>query len=154
MDLQNVPLVSGTCYVKWHLPSSTSAEHRGRTSKAGIREHRVSWDYEKSIPVRLVIDRNGMLQDTEIHFEILQEYSFGARAERITLGNIRLNLAQYVNSEEVKEGGISRRYLMQDSKINSTLKVGVTRICQSCRSNNQQLVTEMKQTEGDRDFTA
>lgn len=77
--------------------------------------------------MRLVIDRNGMLQDTEIHFEILQEYSFGARAERIVLGNIRLNLAQYVTLEEDKEGGIARRYLMQESKINSTLKV-----CRRC----------------------
>ena len=122
-DLQNVPLVSGTCYVKWHLPSSTSAEHRGRTPKSGIREHKVFWEYEKAIPVRLVIDRNGILQDTEIHFEILQEYSFGARAEHIVLGNIRLNLAQYVPLEDGKEGGVARRYLMQDSKINSTLKV-------------------------------
>ena len=122
-DLKNVPLVAGSCYVKWHLPSSTSAEHRGRTPKSNIREHSVFWEYKKIIPVRLVIDRNGMLQDCEIHFEVLQDYSFGARGERIILGNIKLNLAEYVINEEDKEGGICRRYLMHDSKINSTLKV-------------------------------
>ena len=85
------------------------------------------------IPIRLMIDRNGMLQDTEIHFEVLQDYSLGVRGgETIILGNVKLNLAEYVNQEyninnhinkEEDEGGIARRYLMQDSRINSTLKV-------------------------------
>ena len=123
IDLNNVPLVSGTSYVKWHLPSSTSAEHRGRTSKAIIREHKVSWDYEKTLPVRLTVDRNGMLQETEIHFEIMQEYSSGARGERIILGTIKINLAEYVDGSDDVEDGVCRRYLMQESKINSTLKV-------------------------------
>lgn len=72
-----------------------------------------------------------MLQESEIHFEVLQEYASGARVERISLGNVRLNLAEYVegdnNSTEGggEEGGITRRYLMQDSRINSTLKVRI-----------------------------
>ncbi|KAL8863565.1 MAG: hypothetical protein Q9178_000246 [Gyalolechia marmorata] len=136
VDLNNVPLVSGTSYVKWHLPSSTSAEHRGRTSKEVIREHKVAWAYEKLLPVRMTIDRNAMLQESEIHFEVMQEYSSGARGERIILGNVRLNLAEYVDVGEDGDGNIMRRYLMQDSKINSTLKIGIS----------------MKQTEGDRNF--
>ncbi|CAD6590747.1 MAG: hypothetical protein ASARMPREDX12_004716 [Alectoria sarmentosa] len=138
VDLNNVPLVSGTSYVKWHLPSSSSAEHRGRTSKAGIRDHKVSWEYVKTLPVRLIVDRNGMLQESEIHFEILQEYSPGARAERIVLGNVKLNLAEFVGGSDDGEEAVTRRYLMQESKINSTLKIGVY----------------MKQTEGDKTFTA
>ncbi len=124
LDLNNVPLVSGTSYIKWHLPSSTSAEHRGRTTKEPIKEHKVIWDYAKVIPVRLTIDRSGMLQDCEIHLEVLQEYSSGAKGGRIALGNVKLNLAEYVEGSDVEgEEGITRRYLMQDSKINSTLKV-------------------------------
>lgn len=71
-----------------------------------------------------------MLQDTEIHFEVLQEYSPGARAERIILGVVKLNLSEYVNEEQddVDETeGIVRRYLMQESRVNSTLKVGCVR---------------------------
>ena len=109
--------------MKWHLPSSTSAEHRGHTSKAMIRDHKVSWDYVKTLPVRLIVDRNGMLQETEINFEVLQEYSPGTRAERIALGNVRLNLAEFVGGSDDGEEAVTRRYLMQDSKINSTLKV-------------------------------
>ena len=84
----------------------------------------MNWDYEKTIPVRLIVDKNGMLQDFDIHFEVLQEYSSGARGERILLGNIKLNLAEYVEGSGETEDGVTRRYLMQDSKINSTLKVG------------------------------
>ncbi len=115
--------MSGTSYVKWHLPSSSSAEHRGHTSKAGIRDHKVSWDYAKTLPVRLTVDRNGMLQESEIHFEVLQEYSPGTRAERIVLGNVKLNLAEYAGGSDDGEEAVTRRYLMQESKINSTLKV-------------------------------
>ena len=65
-----------------------------------------------------------MLQETDIHFEILQEYTSGARGERIILGNVSLNLAEYVEGSEERSDGVVRRYLMQESKINSTLKVG------------------------------
>ena len=109
--------------MKWHLPSSNSAEHRGRTSKSAIRDHKVSWEYEKILPVRLVIDKHGTLQESEIHLEVLQEYSSGARGETIILGNVRLNLAEYVESSDEGDDGVTRRYLMQESKINSTLKV-------------------------------
>jgi hypothetical protein len=133
-----VPLVSGTSYIKWHLPSSISAEHRGQTDKSLIKEHKVSWDYVRSIPVRLTIDKNNNLQECLIHFEILQDYNSGARGEKITLGYITLNLAEYVEESEDGEEGVTRRYLMQESKINSTLKVGIA----------------MKQIDGERNFVA
>lgn len=152
-DLNNVPLVSGTSFVKWHLPSSTAAEHRGRTNKCAIREHRVAYNYEKRLPVRLTVGKDGMLQECRVEFEVLQEYSAGGRGERIELGNVRLNLAEYVDvggdqppspdaaprgDDGADDAGIVRRYLMQDSKINSTLKLGI----------------HMVHTEGTRDYTA
>ena len=142
IDLNNVPLVSGTSHVKWHLPSSTSAEHRGRTDKSPIKEHKVSWDYVKAIPARLTIDKSNKLQEFHIHFEVVQDYSNGGRGEKITLGYVTLNLAEYVEESEnvgqEGEEGVTRRYLMQESKINSTLKIGIT----------------MKQIEGERNFAA
>ena len=89
IDLNNVPLVSGTSLVKWDLPHSSAAEHRGRTSKCSIKDHKVSYEYEKSVPLRLTVDKNGMLQEANIRFEVLQEYSSGARGERISLGNVK-----------------------------------------------------------------
>ena len=64
-----------------------------------------------------------MLQESDINFEVLQEYSSGVRGETIILGNVRLNLSEYVEGSDDGEDGVTRRYLMQESKINSTLKV-------------------------------
>ncbi|KAK5122213.1 hypothetical protein LTR85_004123 [Meristemomyces frigidus] len=148
-DLNNVPLVSGTSFIKWHLPSSTAAEHRGRTPKCAIKDHRVLYDYTKTLPVRLTVGKDGMLSECQVQFEVVQEYSAGGRGERINLGRICLNLAEYVEGSEHTptspggagqsgETGITRRYLMQDSKINSTLKIGIY----------------MKHIEGTRDYYA
>ena len=123
IDLNNVPLVTGTSYVKWHLPSSNAADHRGKTPRAVIKDHKVIWEYEKIVQLRVTADKNGLLQSIEVHFEILQEYSSGARGERITLGNVKVNLSEYIEGSYDTDDGISRRFLMQDSKINSTLKV-------------------------------
>lgn len=138
LDLNNVPLICGTSYVKWHLPSSSAAEHRGHTSKALIREHKAVYDYTKVQTVRLTIDKNQMLQECDVNFEVLQEYSEGGRGGRVLLGNVKINLAEYVDDgrgvrekteveagEGEDSGGIVRRYLMQESKINSTLKIGI-----------------------------
>ncbi|KAK3723429.1 hypothetical protein LTR37_001681 [Vermiconidia calcicola] len=142
IDLNNVPLVSGTSFIKWHLPSSTAAEHRGSTNK-------VAYEYEKKVAVRLTVGKDGMLQECSVHFEVLQEYGAGGRGERIRLGDVKLNLAEYVEVGEaqspsspgpgqVGDEGVVRRYLMQESKINSTLKVGIT----------------MRHLEGTRDYYA
>ncbi|KAL1628128.1 hypothetical protein SLS56_005948 [Neofusicoccum ribis] len=143
LDLNNVPLVSGISYVKWHLPGSTAAEHRGRTERRAIKEHKVFYDYEKHIPVRLTIqNKTKMLEDAWMHFEVIQEYSAGGKNDRIVLGKVDLNLSEYVEASEHEadelEGGVVRRYLMQESKINSTLKIGIF----------------MRQVDGDRDYIA
>lgn len=146
-DLNNVPLGVGTSHVKWHLPSSTSAEHRGRTDKVHIRDHKATYDYTKQLPVRLTVDKSRMLEECSIHFEVVQDYSEGTKSRRVMLGNIKLNLSEYVDrpdelkrnpeaSDDDGEAGITRRYLMHDSKVNSTLKVGIL----------------MRQTEGEANF--
>jgi hypothetical protein len=97
----------------------------------------VTWDYSRSITVRLTIDKSNMLQECTIRFDVIQEYNTGGRSEKITLGHVELNLAEYVElHEEGGEAGITRRYLMQDSKINSTLKLGIA----------------MRQLDGERNF--
>ncbi|EXJ92407.1 hypothetical protein A1O3_00958 [Capronia epimyces CBS 606.96] len=148
IDLTNIPLIYGTADVRWHIASSSAAEHRGRTDKASIVEHKATWDYTKEFSVRLTVDKSGMLQERSLHFEVLQEFSQGGRGSRVHLGNVKLNLAEYAHppdevgdrdlQEEGDDGAITRRYLLQDSKVNSTLKIGI----------------KMKQTEGDTNFIA
>lgn len=179
-----MPLVSGVSLIKWYLPHSIHGEHRGRTPKCPILNHRVEYGYSKIIPVRIAIDRNNSLSECALEFEVLQEFSAGGREEKITLGTVRLNLSEYVEESEAilrdgttaaairetltspgrsdkagashhrkrsslsniipaeadtsprssrdEEGpatdiqdGVVRRYLMQDSKINSTIKISI-----------------------------
>ncbi|KFZ05264.1 hypothetical protein V501_08511 [Pseudogymnoascus sp. VKM F-4519 (FW-2642)] len=138
IDLNNVPLVAGQSYVKWHLPMSTAAEHRGVTTKAPIKEHKVTWEYERSLVVRLSMDKTNLLQECFIEFEVIQDYNGGARGEKITIGRVRLNLAEYADIHDEEGEVMVRRYLMQDSKINSTVKIGIG----------------MSQVDGDRNFIA
>ncbi|KAK0749397.1 N-terminal C2 in EEIG1 and EHBP1 proteins-domain-containing protein [Schizothecium vesticola] len=209
-DLNNVPLVSGVSLIKWHLVHSIHSEHRGRTQKCPIQNHRVEYNYAKVVPVRIAIDKNGNLGECPIEFEVLQEFSVpgpagvGSRDEKVSLGIVTLNLSEYVEESEaiVRDGltpasrrisvitpllsdrasshhrkrssmsgltvgsgelhpsprssypaseldedqrpasdvqdGVVRRYLMQESKINSTLKLSIL----------------MLQTEGERNFVA
>ncbi|TWU77005.1 hypothetical protein ED733_007555 [Metarhizium rileyi] len=167
-DLNNIPLVSGNSFIKWHLSHSMHAEHRGRTEKCPISNHKVDYGYRKLITgVRISMDKNNNLTECPMEFEILQEF---ALAEKITLGYVKFNLAEYVEESEnlgrevgspsrkrssigvsssptdggagsdsrAVEEGIVRRYLMSDSKINSTLKISIL----------------MVQVDGERNFVA
>ena len=121
--------------MRWRLPSSSATEHQGHTEKATLSDHRAYWNYEKILQVRLTIDRTSMLQECEINFEVIQEFHSSPTSEKNNLGKIKLNLAEYVDKADEDEG-IVRRYLMFDSKVNSTVKIGIV----------------MRQLEGDRNF--
>jgi hypothetical protein len=84
------------------------------------------------------MDKTNMLQECVISFEVIQEYNSGSRGEKIILGHVSLNLAEYVELQGEGEEGVTRRYLMQESKINSTLKIGIG----------------MRQIDGERNFVA
>lgn len=76
-----------------------------------------------------------------MHFEVVQDYGVGGRGEKIVLGQVTLNLAQYVEESDAidtDDDGVMRRYLMQESKINSTLKIGIG----------------MRQVDGERNYIA
>jgi hypothetical protein len=101
----------------------------------------VVWDYDITLPVRIVIDsKTNMLHECIINFEVVQEYAGNTKPEKIHLGHVGLNLSEYVDCAEngEEDEGITRRYLMQDSKINSTLRVGIA----------------MRQIDGERNFIA
>lgn len=107
-DLNNVPLVNGASHIKWHLPHSIHGDHRGRTHKSPIANHRVEYNYNKLIPVRIAIDKNNSLSECLVEFEVIQEFPpihggpsvAGSRDEKITLGRLTLNLAEYVEESE------------------------------------------------------
>ncbi|KAL1900709.1 hypothetical protein Cpir12675_000843 [Ceratocystis pirilliformis] len=167
-DLNNVPLVAGWSLIKWHIVHSIHAEHRGATERRAIANHRVHYSYSKLVGnVRIPIDKSLRLSECWLELEVLQEYSSGGlRDEKVPLGKVRVNLGEFVeesmnmdiqllsrrrpaamassaagsslSSQYDVQDGIIRRYLLQDSKINSTLKIGVL----------------MVQVDGDRNYSA
>ncbi|RKP38220.1 N-terminal C2 in EEIG1 and EHBP1 proteins-domain-containing protein [Dimargaris cristalligena] len=112
-ELINVPLVSGTFFVKWRLKNGTSTT--GYTHRAPISGHRVEWNQTASKKMDLVIGKDGMLSPCELHLCIRQEMN---QENPRNLGVLSINLAEYA-----KEGQTTRRYLLQESKSNSTIKV-------------------------------
>ncbi|KAK4168661.1 N-terminal C2 in EEIG1 and EHBP1 proteins-domain-containing protein [Cladorrhinum sp. PSN259] len=127
-DLNNVPLVSGMSMIKWHLPHSIHSEHRGRTHKCPIQNHRVEYNYSKILSVRIGIDRNSNLIEYPIEFEVLQEFSgagaasgASGRDEKITLGTVKFNLSEYVEeSEAVLRDGLSRTPALREILASSS----------------------------------
>ncbi|KAK9447882.1 N-terminal C2 in EEIG1 and EHBP1 proteins-domain-containing protein [Limtongia smithiae] len=119
-DLANIPLVSGLVFVRWHVRDSTRGDARGRTEKVPIKDHKAVWDYARTIAkVRMVIDRSGMLAERGIMFEILSEHAAG---EKVEIGMLELNLAAYAKEQPA----VARRYLLQHSKVNSTIKITIS----------------------------
>jgi hypothetical protein len=121
VELSNVTYRTGAFYVKWYLPHSVATEHHGRTRKVEVKDHKVVWNHEITAPLRMTVDTGGTLQESWLHLEILVEHPDTKPSE---LGTLKLNLAEYVEaSEHSGEEGVSRRYLLQDSKVNSTITV-------------------------------
>ncbi|KAH7037215.1 N-terminal C2 in EEIG1 and EHBP1 proteins-domain-containing protein [Microdochium trichocladiopsis] len=104
-DLSNVPFKQGSSTVKWHLPHSMHAEHRGRTDKATTDwlTHRATYNYTKVVPVRIAIDRANNLAECAIEFEVLHDFPSppGVKPDKGTIGTVRLNLSEYVEESEV-----------------------------------------------------
>lgn len=110
-------MVQGHSHIKWHLPHSIHSEHRGRTPKCPIANHRVEYNYGKLVPVRIAIDKSNFLSECPIELEVIQEFplsgshAVGSRDEKITLGRLTLNLAEYVEESEavLRETGYRAR---------------------------------------------
>jgi EEIG1/EHBP1-like protein len=107
--------------VKWHL--SSSSEHGDRTPRVDIKEHKALFDYEKVISIRLVVDKNGVLQESNLELEIVHEVAIGGKEERSGLGEVKVNVSEYVEATRQTQDLVQRRHLLQNSKVNSTLKV-------------------------------
>jgi len=117
-DLVNIPHLTGQYYTKWKLKSGGS--FHGKTEKIPINEHAVSWEKEFIIDnLTMVIGKDGELMPCILSFTIRkQEVSIGKQQESI--GTVDINLAEFAGSRIN-----TRRYLLQESKINSTIKISL-----------------------------
>lgn len=129
-DLINVPLVSGYYYVNWKLKnashtSGTTARYvfvfivrssclhsNKHPIRIHIKDHQVTWNHPINTIVQLVINKQQILGNCELKLEIYQQQS-GKE-----IGSLVINLSEYANS-----GVTTERYLLQNCKFNSTIKV-------------------------------
>jgi len=119
-ELSSIPLVTGQVFVKWHILHSSRGECRGKTERAPIIDHKAMWsEYRRECTFKAGVGRNGILSERMLILEVWVELNAGR--DRIRIGNVAVNLSEYASV--AKE---TRRYLLQESKMNSTIKVTIS----------------------------
>lgn len=138
IELANVPQLSGSALVRWHLTDHRRNDYRGRTDVAQIRNHRAEWGYSTAVEFRMRIDDDKMLHGSSIMFDVFVESKEDRQNDKTInsndrnhLGRVELNLAEYAQDEP-----ITHRYLLRKSKVNSLLNITI----------------EMEQVRGDTDY--
>ncbi|KAI8799993.1 N-terminal C2 in EEIG1 and EHBP1 proteins-domain-containing protein [Cladochytrium replicatum] len=116
-DLANLPFVSGQYFVKWKLKGATA--NRGVTQRETVRMHSVVWNFPLVLEPTLTVGKDGILLPCELQLTVKQEVNSGKSSEDI--GSITINLAEFARSNEV-----NRRTLLQESKVNSVLRVVIS----------------------------
>ncbi|KTW32811.1 uncharacterized protein T551_00296 [Pneumocystis jirovecii RU7] len=120
--LNNVPLVSGQVFIKWHLKDSVHMRARGKSPKVPIKNHKVIWNYEFSCFLSMKIDKHQHLSESWIIFEVNQESSeLSGASHQLVLGKVDINLAEYAGLSKETEC-----YLLQNSKVNSLLRISIS----------------------------
>ena len=119
-ELSSIPLVTGQVFVKWHILHSSSGECRGKTEVAPIIDHKAVWgNYKHECTFKVGIGKDGVLQERILIMEVWLEMISGR--ERLRIGNLAINLSEYASVKSE-----TRRYLLQDSKMNSTVKLTIS----------------------------
>ncbi|KAJ3022072.1 hypothetical protein HKX48_007112 [Thoreauomyces humboldtii] len=115
-DMSNLPYVSGLYFVKWKLKNGGSFE--GTTAKAVVKDHTVTWETQIHVEPTIVIGKDGVLQSSELVLSVKQTVNAGKSTEDV--GMVSVNLAECAGQRST-----SRRYLLQDSRVNSIMRVTI-----------------------------
>lgn len=84
--------------------------------RAPIRDHCIFWGHPISTMAQLVVSKQHVLGPCEFRLEVYQE--LGGSKDTIPIGSLTINLSEYASS-----GLTTRRYLLDECKFNSTIKV-------------------------------
>lgn len=87
-------------------------------SRAVVKEHTVTWDIQFQLEPTIIIGKDGVLLPCELLLYIKQTVNAGKSSEDV--GMVSINLAEFAASRST-----SRRYLLQESRVNSTLRVTI-----------------------------
>ncbi|KAJ8330668.1 hypothetical protein O5D80_001182 [Batrachochytrium dendrobatidis] len=114
-ELSNLPYVSGLYFAKWKLTSGSAA--KGSTQRSTVKDHQVVWNNEFEFEVTLIIGKEDMmLQSSDLRISVKQEIVGTRNTEKV--GIVLLNLAEAAGQKT-----LSRKILLQETKLNSILRV-------------------------------
>ncbi|KAJ2726214.1 hypothetical protein GGI07_000691 [Coemansia sp. Benny D115] len=109
-DLNNVPPLSGLFYAKWKCQ-----DHSGSTQRIPVVNQEVRWAHAVQKTVEVPVSKDGLLMPCELKVAIKQEVYSHVRTK---IGSLSVNLSEYA-----RLSASSRRYFLQECKLNCTLKV-------------------------------
>jgi hypothetical protein len=116
-EVVQLPYITGVYYVKWDLKRGACT---GQTKKVEIKDHTVGWNQVITTECHIALgtnvnipDNDNVLQPCEFVLVMMQEIA----GQSVELGKVKVNMSEYV------EGSVTRRYLLQDSKVNSWIKI-------------------------------
>ncbi|KAJ3359661.1 hypothetical protein GGF32_009111 [Allomyces javanicus] len=98
--------------------SNTSANPTTSSPRTQLRDHSVRWDWTCAFDVHMVKDDDGMLEPMPMTVVVKQFKAEENVTERV--GVVKLDLAPFAGARST-----TRRFLLQESKINSTVKVTI-----------------------------
>ncbi|KAJ7243611.1 N-terminal C2 in EEIG1 and EHBP1 proteins-domain-containing protein [Mycena haematopus] len=114
------------------LPDASTT--RGQTPFLPLHEHSVVWDHPLSAVVQMSIDRDTQrLLPHPFTLKVVQRVVSGDpdAPANPRLGTVELDLAEYTDSVPAdninvpRKGTVTRRYLLNDSKTNATLRLSI-----------------------------
>ncbi|KAJ1735770.1 hypothetical protein LPJ61_000367 [Coemansia biformis] len=112
-DLNNVPPLSGLFYAKWKCQA-----HSGSSPRVPVVNREVRWAHPVEQRVDVPVGKDGLLAPCELRISIRQEVYSHMRAK---VGALTINLSEYA-----RLAASSRRYFLQECKLNCTLKLSIT----------------------------
>ncbi|CAO3613632.1 unnamed protein product [Mucor hiemalis] len=94
-----------------------------------IKDHQVTWNHPINTLIQLVINKQQILGGCDLKLEI---YKKGDKEE---LGSLTINLSEYAGS-----GVTTERYLLQNCKFNSTIKLSLRMNVKADSVNNNTII--------------
>ncbi|PVU91849.1 hypothetical protein BB559_003953 [Furculomyces boomerangus] len=111
-SLDNVTLISSLFYIKWSIKKNS-----GRTGLIPVTNHSVQLNVKIKDSIKINISKDNELSEYYLSVHV---YHIGNSEKRLKVGFLNLNLSEYVKMQNS-----TRRYILQQCRINATLRISI-----------------------------
>lgn len=106
-QIENIPYISGLYFCKFKSNSL-----KGQTEKFNIKNHSIVFNSTINTETTLLVSKSGILDHSLLFLSFRQDVYAGKKYDEI--GSLSINLAEFAGQLTT-----SRRFLLQDSKLNA-----------------------------------